>query len=132
MLKHLCILFVCFPVFLIGQTSDSLQTNETFLLGDERVQILHERHIKLNKEKGVMGWRLQIYSDTNREKAQEVRINFLRNFPKIKAYMTHKAPYFKVVIGNFYTKLQAKKVQNKIKGKYNCYIVPSEIELITD
>ena len=132
MLKQLYILFVCLPVFLIGQNPDSLQITQTILLGDRKVGALHERHVKLNKEKGVMGWRLQIYSDTDREKAQEARIKFLQNFPEIKAYMSHKSPYFKVVIGNFYTKLQAKKVQNEIRGKYNCYIVPSEIELITD
>ena len=132
MIKQLYILFICFPIFLIGQNTDSLQITQTTLLGDRKVEVLHERYIKLNKEKGVMGWRLQIYSDTEREKAQEVRIKFLQNFPEVKAYMSHKSPYFKVVIGNFYTKLQAKKVQNEIQSKYNCYIVPSEIELITD
>ena len=132
MIKQLYILFICLPIFLIGQNTDSLQITQTTLLGDRKVEVLHERYIKLNKEKGVMGWRLQIYSDTEREKAQEVRIKFLQNFPEVKAYMSHKSPYFKVVIGNFYTKLQAKKVQNEIQSKYNCYIVPSEIELITD
>ena len=43
------------------------------------------------------------------------------------AYLTHKEPYFKVTIGNFYTKLQAKKVKNEIRKKYNSYIVPSKI-----
>ncbi len=132
MIKQLYILFICLPIFLIGQNTDSLQITQTTILGDRKVEVLHERYIKLNKEKGVMGWRLQIYSDTEREKAQEVRIKFLQNFPEVKAYMSHKSPYFKVVIGNFYTKLQAKKVQNEIQSKYNCYIVPSEIELITD
>jgi|TARA_B100000959_G_scaffold100127_1_gene105876 hypothetical protein len=132
MIKQLYILFICLPIFLIGQNTDSLHITQTTLLGDRKVEVLHERYIKLNKEKGVMGWRLQIYSDTEREKAQEVRIKFLQNFPEVKAYMSHKSPYFKVVIGNFYTKLQAKKVQNEIQSKYNCYIVPSEIELITD
>ena len=132
MIKQLYILFICLPIFLIGQNTDSLHITQTTLLGDRKVEVLHERYIKLNKEKGVMGWRLQIYSDTEREKAQEVRIKFLQNFPEVKAYMSHKSPYFKVVIGNFYTKLQAKKVQNEIQNKYNCYIVPSEIELITD
>ena len=132
MIKQLYILFICLPIFLIGQNTDSLHITQTTLLGDRKVEVLHERYLKLNKEKGVMGWRLQIYFDTEREKAQEVRIKFLQNFPEVKAYMSHKSPYFKVVIGNFYTKLQAKKVQNEIRGKYNCYIVPSEIELITD
>ena len=117
----------------MGQNTDSLQLNETTLLGEEKVQELLDRHIKLNKtEEGLMAWRLQIYSDTDREKAQEVRTKFMQDFPEIPAYLDHIEPYFKVVIGNFYTKLQAKKVKNEIRKKYHSYLVPSEIKLSTD
>ena len=51
----------------------------------------------------------------------------LLDFPDILAYLSHKEPYFKVTIGNFYTKLEAKKVKQEISKKYNSYIVPSEI-----
>ena len=82
---------------------------------DKKVRALLNRHIKLNKQAGLMGWRLQIFSDTDREKAQKRRQKFLLDFPEISAYLTHKEPYFKVTIGNFYTKLQAKKVKNEIR-----------------
>ena len=59
--------------------------------------------------------------------AQKKRKYFMLDFPEIPAYLTHKEPYFKVTIGNFYTKLQAKKVKHEIRKKYNSYIVPSRI-----
>ena len=127
MLKHLIPILLFSPFFIFGQNTDSLQTSTTKIEMDKKVRALLNRHIKLNKQAGLMGWRLQIFSDTDREKAQKRRQKFLLDFPEISAYLTHKEPYFKVTIGNFYTKLQAKKVKNEIRKKYNSYIVPSEI-----
>ena len=127
MLKRLIPILLFSPFFIFGQNTDSLQTSAAKIQMDKKVGALLNRHIKLNKQTGLMGWRLQIFSDIDREKAQERRKNFLLDFPEIPAYLTHKEPYFKVTIGNFYTKLQAKKVKNEIKKKYNSYIVPSKI-----
>ena len=127
MLKRLIPILLFSPFFIFGQNTDSLQTSAAKIEMDEKVGALLNRHIKLNKQTGLMGWRLQIFSDIDREKAQKRRQKFLLDFPEISAYLTHKEPYFKVTIGNFYTKLQAKKVKNEIRKKYNSYIVPSEI-----
>ena len=127
MLKHLIPILLFSPFFIFGQNTDSLQTSTTKIEMDKKVRALLNRHIKLNQQAGLMGWRLQIFSDTDREKAQKRRQKFLLDFPEISAYLTHKEPYFKVTIGNFYTQLQAKKVKNEIRKKYNSYIVPSEI-----
>ena len=127
MLKRLIPILLFSPFFIFGQNTDSLQTSASKIEMDEKVGALLNRHIKLNKQTGLMGWRLQIFSDIDREKAQKRRKNFLLDFPKIPVYLTHKEPYFKVTIGNFYTKLQAKKVKNEIRKKYNSYIVPSKI-----
>ncbi len=127
MSKYLITIFIFSPSFIFGQNTDSLQTFKTKIEMEIKVRNLINRHIKLNKETGLMGWRLQIFSDTDRKKAQKRRKKFLLDFPEISAYLTHKEPYFKVTIGDFYTKLQAKKVKNEIRKKYNSYIVPSEI-----
>ena len=127
MLKHLIPILLFSPFFIFGQNTDILQTSTTKIEMDKKVRALLNRHIKLNQQAGLMGWRLQIFSDTDREKAQKRRQKFLLDFPEISAYLTHKEPYFKVTIGNFYTKLQAKKVKNEIRKKYNSYIVPSKI-----
>ena len=100
---------------------------------EEKVGELLDRHIKLNKKrKGMLGWRLQIHSDTDREKAKKIRISFMLKFPEIPAYLVHKEPYFKVTVGDFYTRLEALKVQNEIRRRYTSYIVPSNINLVDD
>ena len=115
------------PFFVFGQNTDSLQNSRSKIVMEEKVEALLKRHIKLNKQKGLMGWRLQIFSDTYRVKAQIKRRQFLLDFPEIPAYLSHQEPYFKVTIGNFYSKLEAKKIKAEIRKKYNAYIVPSEI-----
>ena len=99
----------------------------------KKVGELLNRHIKINKKrKGILGWRLQIHSDTDREKAKKVRLIFMLKFPEIHAYLDHKEPYFKVTVGDFYTRLEALKVQNEIRGRYTSYIVPSNINITED
>jgi len=129
MLKKLIQFLLFFPLLVIGQNTDSLENITTRVIIEDKVEALMKRHVKLNKHKGLMGWRLQIFSDTDREKAQKRRKQFLLDFPEISAYLSHKEPYFKVTIGNFYNKLDAKKVKQKIRSQYNSYIVPSEIEI---
>ena len=129
MSKHSILFLLFLPFFVVGQNSDSLQNTTSKIILDEKVEVLLNRHINLNKQKGLLGWRLQISSNTDREKAQKIRLQFLLDFPKISAYLSHQEPYFKVTIGNFHTKLQAKKVKDEIRKKYNSYIVPSEIVL---
>ena len=139
-LLFLCIMkkyvtfFILFPFFLIGQTSDSLNysSSNPMIIADEKLNELVKRHVLLNKNKGLIGWRLQIFSNTDRKKSQKIRSEFIRFFPEIPSYLTHKEPYFKVVVGDFYTKLQAKKVKQKIISKYNSYIVPSTIRVHKD
>jgi DNA-binding CsgD family transcriptional regulator len=127
MLKKIFYIFLFFPFFTFSQSVDTLQNSRAKIEMEEKVKALLNRHIRLNNQKGLMGWRLQIFSDTDREKAQKKRKQFLLDFPEIAAYLSHKEPYFKVTIGNFYTKLEAKKVKQEISKKYNCYIVPSKI-----
>ncbi len=122
--------------YAIGQTNSKTDSTESAITNiemEEKVGELLDRHIKLNKKrKGMLGWRLQIHSDTDREKAKKIRISFMLKFPEIPAYLVHKEPYFKVTVGDFYTRLEALKVQNEIRRRYTSYIVPSNINLADD
>jgi len=136
MYKYLFTIFLFSTLFAFGQTNsktDSTGPAVTNIETEEKVGELFDRHIKLNrKRKGILGWRLQIHSDTDRRKAKNIRLTFMLKFPKIPAYLDHKEPYFKVTVGDFYTRLQALKVQNEIRKKYTSYIVPSNIIITED
>ncbi|HJN64297.1 MAG: SPOR domain-containing protein [Flavobacteriales bacterium] len=136
MIKYLFTIFLFSSFYAIGQTNSKTDSTESAITNiemEEKVGELLDRHIKLNKKrKGMLGWRLQIHSDTDREKAKKIRISFMLKFPEIPAYLVHKEPYFKVTVGDFYTRLEALKVQNEIRRRYTSYIVPSNINLADD
>ena len=136
MYKYLFTIFLFSTLFAFGQTNsktDSVEPAVTNIETEEKVGELLDRHIKLiRKRKGILGWRLQIHSDTDRRKAKNIRLAFMLKFPNIPAYLDHKEPYFKVTVGDFYTRLQALKVQNEIRKNYTSYIVPSNIIITED
>ena len=136
MIKYLFTIFLFSSFCAIGQTNSKTDSTESAITNiemEEKVGELLDRHIKLSKKrKGILGWRLQIHSDTDREKAKKIRISFMLKFPEIPAYLDHKEPYFKVTVGDFYTRLEALKVQNEIRRRYTSYIVPSNINITED
>ena len=91
-------------------------------------------HIKRNQQGGALpGFRVEIFfsSELNaRQKAQNIKSEFLSVFPDYNVYITYVSPDFKVRIGNFRTKNEALKAVNEIKGQFpKAFVVPDLIEL---
>lgn len=88
------------------------------LVTDPQVDSLVARHIRINEEgKGFPGWRVQIFSDSGngaRERANESRIEFVKKYPDVPAYLDFNNPNFIVRVGDFRTKLEARKFLNEV------------------
>lgn len=80
----------------------------------------------------INGYRIQIaaYSGVNsKSQAEAARNTFSNLFPYTKSYLTYNEPYFKVRVGDYYTRLQAYKDLETIKSTYpSAYIVPDKIK----
>ncbi len=102
-----------------------------------RVQNFQSTRIKLLSDKyssvydGKMnGYRIQIYSGSDRAAANGKRSDFLARFPDVRANLDWEQPNFKVRVGSYRTLLQAQKGLVEVKERYpNAYIVKDEIEL---
>lgn len=97
--------------------------------GIERIQ---EDYVNNWRKLGTLnGYRIQIaaYSGVNsRSQAEVARNTFTNLFPYTKAYVIYTEPYFKVRVGNYYTRLQAYKDLENIRLSYpSAYIVPEKI-----
>ncbi len=96
--------------------------NEGLLVQDTRVDSVLIWHVAMNKrKKGLEGYRLEIFfgSDQNaREKALEVKTEFLKKYPDLDAYIQFQAPNFRVRVGNFRTKSEALQVKARIRKHY--------------
>ncbi len=79
----------------------------------------------------INGYRIQIaaYSGVNSKSQAEYAKNSFNNlFPYTRAYLIYNEPYFKVRVGNYYSRLQAYKDLETIKLTYpSAYIVPDKI-----
>ena len=79
----------------------------------------------------ISGYRIQIaaYSGVNsRSQAESARNSFNSLFPYTRSYLIYNEPYFKVRVGNYYTRLQAYKDLEAIRATYpSAYIVPDKI-----
>ena len=79
----------------------------------------------------INGYRIQIaaYSGVNSKSQAEIAKNTFNSlFPYTKSYLIYNEPYFKVRVGNYYSRLQAYKDLENIKLTYpSAYIVPDKI-----
>ncbi len=107
------------------------QSNVNYIIepGITRIQ---EDYVNNWRKLGEMnGYRIQIaaYTGVNSKSQAEIARNTFNNlFPYTKAYVIYNEPYFKVRVGNYFTRLQAYKDLEDIKLTYpSAYIVPDKI-----
>jgi hypothetical protein len=100
----------------------------TALHADNRLDIvLKKRKISSggNSIYSGPGYRVQIYSGSDRNKANKMKIDFVRRFPGIQAYMTYVSPQFRVKVGDFRSRGEAQELYRQLGTLYNpCMIVP--------
>jgi hypothetical protein len=134
-MKHF-LLFILFPFFIPFAALAQNDTIRVFvtdsnIIQDKRVNELIMKHIIINEiKKGkTKGFRVQIHSSSERSKALEAQSSFSSYYPNVPVYLYYQAPYFKIHVGNFRTKLEAYKFLREISDKFTgAYIVNDEIE----
>ncbi len=108
---------------------------------DPAIDTLINRYILANKKLyseatpnhyGMDGFRIQIYSSSNRnarEESNKAMAEFISKFPDIKPYSLYAQPgYFKIRVGDFRTKTEATKLFLLISKEFpDAYIVPDFI-----
>lgn len=125
----LSIFFLFYSLFSYSQIAQG----QTKVAKDERINWLVEQHRVINKEKGgIQGFRVQIYADSgsgSKLRTEKVKAEFEKEYPEIDMYLIYEEPYFKLRVGNFRTRLDARRYLEKISSKYNyAFIVNDKIE----
>ena len=92
------------------------------IVADAAIDSLVAKHVRINSEgKGFPGFRVQIFSDSGngaRERANEKRSQFVLKYPEVPAYLDFNNPNFIVRVGDFRTKLEARKFLNSINIEF--------------
>jgi hypothetical protein len=129
-----------------GQTKVSYDTtnapkNGVQLFSDYRLAILNSykepaKVITNNSVSGSIhsgkGFRVLIYSGTDRFKANATKSDFMRRHPGMRIYMTYALPQYKIKVGDFTSRQAATNLYTELSSQYSpCMIVPDIVEINT-
>ena len=117
--------------WILGQETIKTTGNSRFIQ-DQRVETLVRKHIAINETRQtISGFRIQIFFDSgnlSKSKASKVYDDFITRFPEIPAYLTFKAPNYKVRIGDFRTRLDAQRFMRTIATEFpDAWVIADEI-----
>ncbi len=119
----------------IFESLESTNPNQGKVIIDQSffIKNLIERHVELNsKFMGAKGYRIQIAFYTGnkgRDEAYKTKSDLVTQYPDYNSYIVFLQPYFKVRIGDFFTKSDALKALEIIKETYpSAFIVEDLIQ----
>lgn len=125
--RRIIILFVfcCLGSLVFSQAAND---GEIIIIQDSRIDTILAMHIEMNEQLllntdnyAIEGYRIQIFEESGNKSsslAREAMAEFTTKYPDIPAYLTWQAPNFKVRVGDFLTRMDAKGFLNKIKRDY--------------
>ena len=135
--KHTVFIFIFYFISTCLHSQDDIFTGlqkqdersgKLTIYQDINSKLLVLKNIELNRQqKGIQGYRIQIYSGTGnnaRNEARQIQSRFMSLFPDIPAYMIYHEPYFKIRIGDFRNKSEGLKIKKLIHSEFpDCYFV---------
>lgn len=123
--------FTIFILSILCSISLSAQNSVHYDVEPAITQIQDDYISNWKKVGEINGYRIQIaaFSGVNsKSQAEYARNSFNGQFPYIRSYLIYTEPYFKVRVGNYYSRLQAYKDLITIQLTYpSAYIVPDKI-----
>lgn len=114
--------FIISYLIFISLIINAQQSGELKIVQSDSISKLVEKHktvSEVNYE--FTGWRVQIFSTggtNSKDKVNLAKAEFLSKYPDEQAYIVFTAPYFKLRIGNFRTKMEALYLIEQIKEDY--------------
>ena len=107
---------------------------------DDRADLLLKKQgeanasIKKANSRYAKGYRLLVINTNKRDDAIAAKTKVYTNFPELKAYLIYQSPYFKLKVGNFKTREEAKEYQTFLQAFFpkGVFIMNDTIEVIPE
>ena len=102
---------------------------------DPRVDSLIEGYVTGGKGKAALpasseGYRVQIFSGSDRKGAFDAQAKFQEKYPDQRTYLIYREPNFKVRVGNYRSRLEAEKMMQELRPWFSgLFIIPGKIDL---
>ena len=129
-MKKILFIFIALPFILVAQTDTTLNKKKDITSVNEQGidALVHKYENILKAKNGVEGWRVQLLFKAKQKEIVQLKVDFINHYPEIPAYLEYDAPYYRVRVGNFRTKLEAIKIKHQISKHFpGAYPVPEII-----
>ena len=125
--------FIFIGLFSFAQTD----SNNVVVHKDPRLELLVKKQIEVNEvtsrnsRRSAPGFRIQVISTNNRNKAMEAKTKIYQRFPELKAYLMYQSPFFKLKVGNFIEREEAESYMQDILQLFptGVYVVRDIVEV---
>ena len=127
------LLFVSISLTSFAQTD----SNRVVVHKDPRIDLLMKKQIEINEittrnsRRSAQGYRIQVISTNNRNKALEAKTKIYQRFPELKTYLMYQSPFFKLKVGNFLDRQDAENYMQDIIQLFptGVYVVRDVVEV---
>ena len=108
--------------------------SQVVVQANDEITDLMRKHIATNKNNAgkLLGFCVQICFESgsnSRERAESVRVSFLSKYPKYSAYVSFREPNFRVRVGDFRTRAEARGFREEIFPYYpQGFVVKDEVK----
>ena len=123
MLKNL-MLFASLFVLQYGHGQIDEPSNAITVHCDQRIEALVKAEKRTDQ---IMGYRLQICLDSNKEIVDEARDKYLKLYPLTDTYVNFENPHFNLKVGDFRSRIEAEKIKREIFGEFVICIIHEEM-----
>ena len=72
------------------------------------------------------GFRIQLFSGTERIHANQLKAKFLAAYPHVPAYLIYQQPYFKLRVGDFRNRMEAQYLFYHLNPEFNQAIIVAD------
>jgi len=98
---------------------------------NEQVAVLMDTVASVNKNiKYAQGYRILAYNGSQRQTVMDLRKTIISRVPDVQDYLTYQQPNFRLMVGDFFSRVEAQQVLNKISDLIpNAQIVPDKINI---
>lgn len=107
------ILFLSFTIF--GQNTKD--NSGVVIIKDKKIDELIKNKSNVRRV-STAGYRIQIFFNTDKEKVNEIRMKFIKQYPKMETYITFDAPNYILRVGDFTEKNDAERFKKEIFREY--------------
>jgi len=111
-------LFFLFTLLLLtGYSQNTKENSGVVIIKDKKIDDLIKNKSNIRRI-STAGYRVQIYFSTDKDKVQDLRMKFIKQYPKMETYITFDAPNYILRVGDFTGKNDAERFKKEIFREY--------------